>query len=336
MNDESFYKNMPKVELHLHIEGAIPIPALWELVKKYDRKKSVRTINDLKKRFVYKDFSHFIDTWIWKNTFIREYEDLCFLASEVVKDLINQNYKYVEFFFTPLDHVKRGMRPQRMIESLYNSVRRYFNKIDINFIFDISRDYGPKNGMKVLRQMKEVRDFNLVGLGMGGTEHLYPPEPFKEVYRKAKELGFKTTVHAGEAAGAESVRDAIKYLDPDRIGHGTAIIKDNNLLKLIRRKQIPVEACPISNIRTGVIKDLRSHPIKRYFDEGLIVFVNTDDPKMFDTSLDKEFRELVNNDMFSKTDIKSLLENAIRAAWCNGKKKNDLKKQLNDYYDKGN
>ncbi len=333
MDDNSFYKNMPKVELHLHIEGAIPIPALWELVKKYDSKKSVRTINDLKKRFAYTNFSHFIDTWIWKNTFIRDYEDVSFLASEVVKDLINQNYKYVEFFFTPLDHVKKGIEPQRMIESLYNGVRSYFDQIEINFIFDIGRDYGPENGMKVLHQMKEVKRFNLVGLGMGGREHLYPPGPFEKVYKKAKELGFQTTVHAGEAAGVESVWNAIKYLDPDRIGHGTTIIKDNNLIKFIRRKQIPIEACPISNIRTGVIKDLRSHPIKRYFDEGLIVFVNTDDPKMFNTSLDEEFKELVNNGIFSKTDIKSLLENAIKAAWCNDKKKNNLKKQLNNYYD---
>jgi adenosine deaminase len=328
-----FFKYIPKIELHLHIEGAIPVSSLWELVKKYDMKKNIKSERDLEALFVYKDFSNFLDIWTWKNTFIREYDDFSYIAAEVVKDLIDQNYRYVEFFFTPLDHVKKGIEPQRLLEALYNGAKDSFNQIAVNFIFDIGRDYGPEKGMAILEQMKEVESFNLTGMGMGGTEHLYPPEPFKNVYRKARDYGFQTTVHAGEAAGPASIWEALKNLDPDRIGHGTRIIEDNGLLNYVKERKIPIELCPISNVKTGVVRNLLDHPIKKYYNNNLNIFINTDDPRMFNTSLENEFVQLENIG-FNKKDLKVLIENAINSAWCDEDAKNNLRMEIDDYYDK--
>ena len=328
-----FFKNIPKIELHLHLEGAIPVFSLWELVQKYDKKKNVKSERDLEAMFDYKDFSHFLNIWTWKNTFLREYEDFAFIATEVVKDLIEQNHKYAEFFFTPLDHVENGIEPQRLLEALHNGIKHYLNRITVNFIFDISRNFGPENGMMLLEQMKEMKSHNLVGMGMGGSEHLYPPEPFKDVYEKAKEYGFRTTVHAGEAAGPSSVWGALKHLCPDRIGHGASIIEDADLLNYVKEKRIPIELCPISNVRTGVVKNLREHPIRKYYDNDLNISVNTDDPKMFDTSLENEFTQL-GKIGFKKEDVKVLLSNAINSAWCDEDVKNDLRTETDEYYAK--
>ena len=328
-----FFKSIPKIELHLHIEGAIPVHSLWELVQKYDKKKSIRSQKDLEARFVYKDFSHFLNTWTWKNTFLREYDDFSFIATEVVKDLIRQNHKYVEFFFTPPDHAENRIEPQRLLEALYDGVKGFFDRIDVNFIFDISRNFGPENGMALLEQMKEMRSYNLAGMGMGGSEHLYPPEPFRDVYRKAGDYGFHTTVHAGEAAGPSSVWGALKHLCPDRIGHGTTIIEDPELLNYVKEKRIPIELCPISNIRTGAVRSLVEHPIKEYYDKGLNIFVNTDDPKMFNTSMENEFTRLEEIG-FNKRDIKVMLNNAIDSAWCSNEIKNKIRKEIDDYYNK--
>jgi adenosine deaminase len=330
-SNAGFFKSIPKIELHLHIEGAIPVPSLWELVQKYDMKKTVRSERDLEARFVYKDFSHFLETWTWKNTFLREYEDFSFIATEVIKDLIKQNHKYVEFFFTPLDHVENGIEPQRLLESLHNGIKHFLNQITVNFIFDISRNFGAEKGMILLEQMKEMRSYNLAGMGMGGSEHLYPPEPFKNVYRKAKGYGFHTTVHAGEAAGPVSVWEALEYLQPDRIGHGTSIIKDPELLNHVKDRRIPVELCPISNVRTGAVKSLQDHPVKKYYDSKLNIFINTDDPKMFNTSLENEFVELENIG-FSKTEMKVMVENAINSAWCSEDIKTNLRRDIDAYY----
>jgi adenosine deaminase len=331
--DSKFFKNIPKVELHLHIEGAIPVRSLWELVLKYDKKKCIGSERDLEARFVYKDFSHFLDIWTWKNTFLREYDDFSFIATEVVKDLINQNHRYVEFFFTPPDHAENDIEPQKLLEALYDGAKNFFDRITVSYIFDISRNFGPENGMMLLEQMKEMKRYNLVGMGMGGSEHLYPPEPFKDVYRKAREYGFYTTVHAGEAAGSSSVWGALKQLCPDRIGHGTRIIEDPELLKYVKESNIPIELCPISNVRTGVVKSLLEHPIREYYSNNLNIFVNTDDPKMFNTSMENEFIQLEKIG-FKKNDVKTMLNNAIDSAWCSEDMKISLRKEIDNYYRK--
>ena len=333
MIDSDFFKKLPKIELHLHLEGAIPVPSLWELVKKYDVKKVVKSQSDLEKAFMYEDFSHFLNIWTWKNTFLEEYEDFTFIATEVVKDLIDQNHRYVEFFFTPRDHMDKGIDPQKLLEALHDGVKDFFDRITVNFIFDISRNFGPENGMMLLEQMKEMKSYNLAGMGMGGSEHLYPPKPFEEVYEKARNYGFHTTVHAGEAAGSASIWEVLENLHPDRIGHGTSIIEDPKLLNHVKERRIPIELCPISNVRTGVVKNLIDHPVREYYNNDLNISINTDDPKMFNTSLENEFTQLEEIG-FKKKDVKVLLENAINSAWCNEDIKNNLRKEIDDYYNK--
>ncbi len=185
--------------------------------------------------------------------------------------------------------------------------------------------------MHVVHQLSELKDKKIIGIGIGGSEHKYPPGPFKEVYEKAREYGFKTTAHAGEASGADSIWGAINQLKTDRIGHGTRAFEDDKLIEYLKENQIPLEMCPISNIRTGVVKNIKEHPVRDYYKKGLNVFVNTDDPKMFNNSMEEEYLMLMEECGFKSADIKKLTENGINSAWCENSKKQKLVNELNRY-----
>ncbi len=321
-------RKLPKVELHLHLEGAIPLPALWELVQKYGGGDEIGDIAGLEEKFQYTDFPHFLDTWAWKNGFLREYEDFTFIASSVAEDLARQNILYAETFYSPGDFAEHGLETQKITEAIRKGLRVHKDKISLNLIADLVRNYGPVRGMKWLHEIAEVRDLGVIGIGIGGAEQEFPPEPYEEIYERARQYGFRTSAHAGEAAGAESIWGAIRALKVDRIGHGTRAVEDPVLLTYLQAKQIHIECCPISNLRTGVVASLKEHPIKKFYREGFSVSVNTDDPKMFNTSLEEEYAALIGSLGFEWPDIVRLVANAIQSAWCDETMKSRLSAAL--------
>jgi len=333
IDNKQFVRKSPKVELHIHLEGAIPVNALWKLVVKYDGNKHINNLKDLHDKFQYKDFPHFIETWIWKNQFLREYEDFTFIAKEVAGDLKDQNIKYAEMFYTPADHFNKNIELQKLTEAIRAGFNHHSGETEIFLIADLCRDAGPEKGMQVVYQLRELKDLGVIGIGIGGSEHKYPPGPFKEVYEKAREFGFRTTAHAGEAAGADSIWGAIEKLKTDRIGHGTKASEDEKLVEYLKENQIPLEMCPISNIKTGVVNNIKEHPVKDFYEKGLNVFVNTDDPKMFNNSIEEEYLLLMEECGFKPADIKKLTENAINSAWCENSKKQKLISKLNRYFE---
>lgn len=326
-----FLAKIPKVELHLHLEGAIPLAALWQLIEKYGEAQQVGCMANLEQRFRFRDFPHFIETWVWKNNFLRTYEDFTFIASEVANDLAAQNIRYVEAFYSPGDFVRHGLRPQELTAAIRRGLDQHADRITVNLVTDLIRDVGPEQSRRWLQEIAEVKNLGVIGIGIGGSEQTYPPEPYADVYREARKLGFKTSVHAGEAAGAKSIWGAIQSLHADRIGHGTRAIEDPRLVAYLKDTRLPIEMCPISNLRTGVVTDLPSHPIGRFYQDGLLVSVNTDDPKMFNNSLEQEYQALIDTFGFTEQDIVRLIRNAIQSAWCDDAKKAELLCQLDAF-----
>jgi adenosine deaminase len=316
------FQTIPKVENHLHLEGAIPLETIWQLIQKYGGDKSISDINQLQKRFVYKNFNQFIETWIWKNQFIREYEDFALITGFVVQDLIRQNVRYAEVFISP-SLFKNRLQTQRIVENISNEIKKHI-KIQINLIVDLVRNYGAEKEMITLHEINEVKNFGIIGIGIGGSENEYPPELFKGVYEKARHFGFKTTAHAGEAAGPASIWGALLELKVDRIGHGTRAAEDKELLKYLANNKIPVEVCPLSNLRTKVISTMKDHPVKTFIDAGIPVSINTDDPKMFNNSLFEEYQSLQDTFNYSDQDIQSIIINSIDTMWLDKKGKEKL------------
>jgi adenosine deaminase len=323
----TWYDRVPKVELHVHLEGAIPHEALFALIRKYGGDASVPDIAALASRFEYRDFPQFIEAWSWKNRFLREYEDFTHVAELTARDMAEQGIRYAEVFFSPSLFVRCGLTVQEIAKAVRAGLSRV-PEIEIALVADLVRDYGPESEMVTLAQLDEVKAFGIVGIGIGGSEHEYPPAPFRGLYEAARSMGFHTTAHAGEAAGARSVWDAIRELGVERIGHGTRAWEDPELVAYLIDHRIPLEMCPISNVRTNVVGSLREHPIRQYSKAGVIVTVNSDDPKMFQTRLADEYRLLEQECGWTKAEICRLILSAIESSWLSDERKMSLAAQF--------
>ena len=319
----SWFEDVPKVELHLHLEGAIPHRALWELIQKYGGDPSVPNFEALQSRFEYKDFPHFLQTWVWKNQFLREYEDFTYIAKHVASDLARQNIHYAEVFYSARRFMSNGLDLAMLTQAIRTGLQRQPD-IEVALVIDAVRDYGCDSAEELLDQVGGLTELGVIGVGIGGSEHKFPPEPFAPCYERARELGLRTSAHAGEAAGPESIWGAIRALRVDRIGHGTRAQEDDSLLDYLAEHRIPLEMCPLSNVATGVVPSLEEHPIRRYFDRGIMVTVNTDDPKMFGNSLAEEYRLLEETLGFSRDDLRTVILNGIEASWLSEEGKRQL------------
>jgi adenosine deaminase len=325
--DRTWHERLPKVELHIHLEGAIPPATLFALIRKYGGHGDLPDVDALRERFVYRDFTHFLETWTWKNGFLREYEDFSIAAESVARSLSAQNVLYAEAFFSPSDFSHHGLTTGGIAESIRSGLRRVPG-VEVGLIADLVRDRGPVEARRTLDEVREARGFGIVGIGIGGSEERYPPGPFAGVFEEARKQGFRTSAHAGEAAGAASVRSALQELRADRIGHAVRAAEDDALLDLLAEKRTPLELCPLSNVRCGIVRSIREHPARLFFDRGLVVTVNTDDPAMFGTSLADEYGALERELGFSRDDIRRVVRNAAAAAWLPAERKKALESRL--------
>jgi len=318
---------LPKVELHLHLEGAIPLPALWELLCKYGGDPRAADLSALERRFVYRDFSDFIETWFWKNGFLREYDDFTFIAESVARDLATQRVRYAEVFFSPPDFAYYGLKTARLAEAIRRGLERV-PEVQVALIADLVRDYGPQRAARTLAEVRETGAAGVVGVGLGGSEQAYPPEPFAAVFEDARRAGLHTTAHAGEDAGPASIWGALRALQVERVGHGTRAAEDPALLRHLAERRLPLEMCPISNVRTGVVASVAAHPIRAFHEAGLQVTVSTDDPKMFGTSLEAEYAALVTELGFGRAEVCELIARAAAASWLPEERRHALVAEL--------
>ena len=320
---------MPKVELHLHLEGAIPQPALWHLVEEHGGDPDVATPAELLDRFAYIDFAHFIDTWVWKNRFLNTYEAFEFAAAAVARHLAEQHIVYAEAFFSPSDFGQYALAPAE----LAMAIRRGLDQVaetEIALIVDLVRDTGPDRATRTLDQVAEsAAAAGVIGVGIGGSEAEYPPQLFTTVYRRASNLGFRLTAHAGEAAGAPSVWGALRSLEVERIGHGVRSVEDPTLVRRLVDRQTPLETCPTSNLRTGVVSGWDAHPVRELIEVGAMVTVNTDDPAMFHCSLAGEYNALVEKFALGDAAVRRVAGNAIDASWAS----DDTRRRLHQLQD---
>ena len=330
---EKFIREIPKVELHLHLEGAIPLETLFGFIQRRGNNKLIKNLKDLKKRLVYSNFAQFIKVWLWKNSFITEYEDFEELAYRVLKSLSEQNVKYVEAFYSPRDFTFRNKKLSAcgITESLIKGKKKAFDDFGIRseLIVDVVRDYGPRMGMDLIKELSGYSGQGLIGIGLGGSEKLFPVGLFAKVYQEARDRGFRLTAHAGEAAGAKSIWAALEELGAERIGHGLRAYEDPRLINYLREKQIPLEMCVVSNIKTQVCKSFKEHPVRNYFKDGLMVTINSDDPTMFNTSITNEYLVLIQKFGFSLEEIRKINFNSIQASFMTEEEKNTMKEIFN-------
>ncbi len=313
--------------------GAIRPSTLLEFTQKAGIETGFKTEEGMKRFFIYRDFQHFIEiysTTIDVMTNENQFEQLAF---EVLEDCVAQNIRYVELSFSSRDHVERGLDFADMIDAINRGIRkaRKQNTIKANIRIDLVRNEGPEKSMETLDSIEDKPD-NIVSIDLGGSEDKFPPAPFKTVFKRAKQMGLQLVAHAGEAAGPQSIWDAIDYLNVQRIGHATTAIKDPRLMHHLKENNIAIEACPVSNVRTGVVSSVNQHPVREFYDRGLMVTVNSDDPTLFNTSLNNEYIQLNHHLNFSLQEIHQLTQNALHAAFIPLEEKKEMQREFEREY----
>jgi len=322
MDVEELIRALPKAEQHVHIVGSTrPETLLW-LVEEGEVDMPFETVDDVRRFFRYRDFPHFISVYCTVVDCITEENQFERLTYEMLECDARCNVRYVEASFSAPDHVRRGLDYGLMLDAINKGVQRAYSDfgVECNLRVDVVRNYGVDAGMQVLDWVESKSD-NVVAVDLGGSEEQFPPKPFAPVFRRAKEMGLHLVAHAGEAAGAESVWDAVEHLGVERIGHGVAACTDPELMDYLAERGIGVEACPISNVRTGVIPSLESHPIRTFMQHGLRVSVNSDDPSMFETDMNNEFLQLHRKLGFTIPELFKLSLNAVDSSFVGEEKR---------------
>lgn len=318
---------IPKVELHVHIEGAIPHQTLWELIQQYGGDPAVPTLAALTERMQYTDFAHFIQTWVWKNTFIRSLDDFTRIGAAVAQDFAAQNIWYVEAHYSPTDFRRLGFSITDITTALRAGLDRCPDTT-VKLICDVVRDSPIERATATVHEVATLRHLGVIGIGLGGSEQTYPPEPFAPVFALARSYDLHTTVHAGEAAGPASIWGALRELQAERIGHAARAPEDPALLAFLQAQRIPLECCPLSNVRTGVVTAYAQHPIGQYIRDGYAVSINTDDPRMFHNTLVDEYIALHEQHAIAPATVCRLIEDAVAASWLTAPEKATLTDRL--------
>lgn len=322
-----WFDALPKVELHVHLEGAIPLPFLWTLIQRHGGDPEVPDLAALERRFHYRDFHHFLRTWVWKNRFLRTLDDLSDMAEAVARSFVEQHLIYVEAHCSPIDVREHGIDIADAIRAYRQGLLRVPG-ITVGLIVDLVRNYGANEAEHTLDAVLRVRDQGVVGIGLGGDELHYPAQDFAAVFARARAAGLHVTAHAGEGAGPPSIRHALTDLGITRIGHGVRASEDPTLVQELAERGIPLEICPTSNVRTGIVRSFAEHPISRLRAQGVVVTVNSDDPAMFGCTLAGEFRRLVAEHQWSAHDVRSTILAAVEACWLPTEQRESLRRSV--------
>ncbi len=314
-----FIVALPKAELHLHLEGSIDPPTLLELRKRHGKEGSLAEIERL---YQYQDFSGFLMAFKAVTDDLQTPEDYELITYRLMHKLKEENVLHAEVYVSVGVCLWRKQDFSALFEGLERGRQRGERDFGISllWIFDAVRQFGADKAQLVAELAVQHEGASVVGFGIGGDERQAAPELFREVYAYAADHGLRLTAHAGETAGPGSVWGALN-LRAERIGHGLTATQDPELVEQLSTRQIPVEICITSNLRTGCCQSLSEHPVRNYFDQGVMITLNTDDPAMFGTSLSREYQ--LAQDAFGFTDehLRELARNSFEASFLPAEKK---------------
>ncbi|MHA2424511.1 MAG: adenosine deaminase [Candidatus Thorarchaeota archaeon] len=326
-------KALPKAEHHVHLLGSIRPATLMNAITDTGVKSPYESIEDIKKAFEFQNFAHFISVYRSTIDLISEEKYFEPMAYELLQSSKECNVKYVEMSFSAPDHTLAGLDFDLMMEAIRRGIRRGEKdfKIKADIRIDLVRSYGFKCAMETLDSIENNPE-GIVSIDIGGSEKEYPPEPYSEVYDRARKLGLHTVAHAGEAAGPHSIWGAVKHLGVDRIGHGVAAIHDETLMNHLKELGVTIESCPVSNVRTRVVNSLKEHPIRTFFDRGLSITVNSDDPTFFGTDMNNEYVQLHEVLGFSIQELFQISLNAVETSFVDEKIKKQMRADFQNEY----
>ncbi len=318
----AFIRQLPKAELHLHLEGAVEPATLLELRKRHGE---TATLADTEALYRYTDFPSFLMAFKEVSAHLRGPDDYEFVTYQLMQRLKEENVLHAEVYIAVGVCLYRKQDFAAIFEALERGRARGARELGVSvlWIFDATRHFGVEDTQKVFELAVRYKDRHVVGVGIGGDEVKAPPELFRGTYAYAEAHGLHLTCHAGETASPESIWGALN-LHAERIGHAFTAGQDPDLIEELAYRQIPVEICLTSNLRTGVCKSAAEHPVKAYFDQGVMITLNTDDPALFGTSLAREYDFAQQTYGFTDEHLRELARNSFEASFLPAEKKLEL------------
>jgi len=337
----AWLRRLPKAELHLHLEGTIEPATLVELSQRQEAAlgKPPLTLEAAQSLYQYKDFSGFMLAFKAVTELLRTPEDYELITYRMLERLAKQGVVHAEVYVSVgviyywrkaecdadpqfLDRIFAGMERGR------ERGERDFG-VSLFWIFDAVRHFGPEEAARVFRKAAELKPKypSVIGIGIGGDERRTGSEPFRDLYAEAQTAGLHLTAHAGETVGPEGIWSALN-IGSERIGHALSALDDRELMDVLAERQIPLEICISSNLRTGCCSSLERHPVKQYFDAGLMVTLNSDDPAMFGSDLEGEYMLAHREFGFTEEHLRELAANSVEASFLSPKRKVELLHQI--------
>jgi aminodeoxyfutalosine deaminase len=333
IDEVEWLRKLPKVELHLHLEGTIQPETLLQLSKRHDAEPL--TAEAARKLYIYEDFSGFMDSFKAVSARLKGPDDYELITYNMIRDLAAQGVVHAEVYISfGIIFYWKNQEVEPYVEAIERGRVRGEKDFGttVYWLIDAVRHFGADEAVKVFRKAAAMRHQypSIIGIGIGGDEARGSADLFRDSYAEAKAAGLRLTAHGGETIGPESIWAALN-IGAERIGHALSAQKDPELMDVLAAKQVPLELNVTSNIRTGCCKSFDEHPVKLYFESGLMVTINSDDPPMFGSNLLNEYVLVHERFEFSLEQMRELAANAVEASFLPPERKLDLLQQVERY-----
>ena len=319
-----YIKKTPKTELHLHIEGTLEPKHMFELAKRNNIPIPYKNVEEVKSAYNFNNLDTFLNIYYQGSKVLIHEKDFFDLTWAYVLKCKEDNIVHTEIFFDPQTHLDRGISFDVVINGISKALDKASREFGITskIIMCFLRHLDEESGFKVLNQAIKYKD-RIIGVGLDSSELGNPPKKFEKLFRKARDEGFLTVAHAGEEGPTEYIWESINLLKVKRIDHGIQCLKDEKLVEELKKTQLPLTVCPLSNIKLCVFDKIENHNLKKMLNKGLRVMVNSDDPAYFGGYLNKNLIEDQLALDLSLEEIKTLIVNSFKSSFLNDDKKKE-------------
>ena len=333
MELNNFINQIPKAELHLHIEGSFEPELMFKIADRNKIKIKYQSVDELKAAYKFKNLQEFLDIYYAGANVLLTEEDFYDLTYAYFKKINKQNVIHTEIMFDPQTHTGRGVKFPTVINGIKSAQVKAKEEFGISskLIMSFLRHLDEQSAFKTLERSLEYKDW-ITAVGLDSSEVGHPPSEFKNVFAEARKQGFLTVAHAGEEGPPEYVWEALNLLKVKRIDHGNRSLEDNKLVEKLVEKKMPLTVCPLSNVKLRNVDAIENHPIKTMLDKGLIATINSDDPAYFGGYMNENYSAVTDALNLSKYDLYQLTLNSFNSTFLEDGEKNKLIDKLDDFY----
>ncbi len=330
---EEFINTLPKAELHVHIEGTFEPELMFEIANRNNISLPYKSVEELKNAYEFTNLQSFLDIYYAGAQVLIYEKDFYDLTRAYLEKAHSQNVLHTEIMFDPQTHTSRGIEFKTVITGISRALQDA--KIEwgmtSNLIMNFLRHLSEEDAFKTLEAALDFKDL-IVAVGLDSSEKGNPPSKFERVFKMALKEGFQTVAHAGEEGPAEYVWEALELLKVSRIDHGNNSLNDDELVRELVKRKMPLTVCPLSNLKLKVVTNMKEHPLKRIIDAGLLATVNSDDPAYFGGYINENFIAVADALKLTQEEIFMLAKNSFEASFLDDERKLQMKEKVETYY----